>query len=341
MVNTHVVNKGWISQLNEPPLEPDLPIIDPHHHFWVRPDPEQTYVLDDLVLDIGGHNVRQTVFIECNSMYRDGTDLIMAPIGETEYVQGIAAQSASGQFGDIRAAAGIVGFADLTLGQEVAQVLEAHIAASPNRFRGIRHQATWDASEDVPNSRINPPESLFLSNKFREGFSQLEKYNLSFEAWLYHTQIGELQDLANHSPGTTIILNHLGGPIGIGPYAEDKTAVFSEWKHAISSLAQCPNVYAKVGGIQMPVNGFGWEKLQSPPTSDELLAINGPWYSHIIEAFGPSRCMFESNFPVDKQSCSYSVLWNQFKKLARDFSESDRDKLFHDTALDVYRLNKH
>tara|TARA_B110000116_G_scaffold117096_1_gene101631 strand:+ start:78 stop:1103 length:1026 start_codon:yes stop_codon:yes gene_type:complete len=341
MVNTHVVNKSWISQLNEPPLEPDLPIIDPHHHFWVRPDPEQTYVLDDLILDIGGHNVRQTVFIECNSMYRSGTDLILAPVGETEYVQGIAAQSASGQFGDIRAAAGIVGFADLTLGQEVAQVLEAHIAASPNRFRGIRHQATWDASEDVPNSRINPPKGLFLSNKFREGFSQLEKYNLSFEAWLYHTQIGELQDLANHFPGTTIILNHLGGPIGIGPYVEDKTAVFLEWKNAISSLAQCPNVYAKVGGIQMPVNGFGWEKLQSPPTSDELLAINRPWYSHIIEAFGPSRCMFESNFPVDKQSCSYSVLWNQFKKLARGFSESDRDKLFHDTALGVYRLNKH
>jgi predicted TIM-barrel fold metal-dependent hydrolase len=341
MVNTHVVNKDWISQLNEPPLEPDLPIIDPHHHFWVRPDPDQTYVLDDLILDVAGHNVRQTVFIECNSMYRGDGELMMAPVGETEYVQGIAAQSASGQFGDIRAAAGIVGFADLTLGEEVTRVLDAQIAASPNRFRGIRHQATWDSSEDVPNSRINPPESLFLSQKFREGFSQLEKYSLSFEAWLYHTQIEELKDLANHFPNTTIILNHLGGPIGIGPYAKNRASVFSEWKSAISSLAQCPNVYAKVGGIQMPVNGFGWEKLQSPPTSDELLAINRPWYSHIIEVFGPSRCMFESNFPVDKQSCSYSVLWNQFKKLAQDFSEPDRDRLFHDTALEVYKLNKH
>ena len=341
MVNTHVVNKSWISQLNELPLEPDLPIIDPHHHFWVRPDPEQTYVLDDLILDTAGHNIRQTVFIECNSMYRDTGDRILAPIGETEYVQGIAAQSASGQFGDMRAAAGIVGFADLTLGEAVSRVLEAHIIASPNRFRGIRHQATWDASDDVPNSRINPPESLFLSSEFREGFSQLEKHNLSFEAWLYHTQIGELQDLANHFPNTTIILNHLGGPIGIGPYSRDRSSVFSVWKEAITGLAKCPNVYAKVGGIQMPVNGFGWEKLQSPPTSDDLLAINAPWYKHIIEAFGASRCMFESNFPVDKQSCSYSVLWNQFKKLAQDFSEGDRERLFHDTALEVYKLERH
>ena len=334
----HTVDQEWVSQVIEPAIEPDLPIIDPHHHFWVREDDAQTYILKDLLSDFGGHNIRQTVFIECNSMYRADGPTHLAPVGETEFVQGIAAQSASGQFGDVRAAAGIVGFADLTLGDRVVEVLESHLQASQERFRGIRHQASWDPSDQVPNSRIEPPPGLFLSKEFRRGFQYLSKYNLSFEGWFYHPQIDELTDLAQEFEDTTIILNHLGGPLGIGPYANNRSEVFETWRSSVARLAKCSNVFAKVGGIQMPLNGYGWHEQELPPTSDQLLEKTRDWYLTIIDLFGPERCMFESNFPVDKASCSYSVLWNHFKKLSRSFSPSDRTSLFHDTALNVYRL---
>ena len=326
----------WLNLTQETALEPDLPIIDPHHHFWDRPN--NRYMLEDLLEDTAAHNVRQTVFVECTSMYRaDGPEELKV-IGETEFVQGIAAKSASGGYGDRHIAAGIVGSADLRLGDKVAPVLEAHIAASPQRFRGIRHRAAWADRSVLPNLPADAPRNILLDSDFRKGYAHLRTYGLSFEGWLYHTHISDLTDLAKTFPDTTIIFNHLGGPIGVGSFAGRRDEVFQAWKPDVAKLAECPNVVAKVGGIQMVVNGYGWHEREKPPTSDELLAANKDWYNYIIDQFGPDRCMFESNFPVDKLSCSYTVLWNQFKKLTSGFSEDERAAMFHDTAMRTYRL---
>ncbi|MDO8431732.1 MAG: amidohydrolase family protein [Candidatus Binatus sp.] len=326
-----------LAQVVEQPLEPALPIIDPHHHLWDHPD--SRYLLDEILRDTNsGHRVLATVFVECFSMYRADGPEAMKPVGETEFVNGIAAQSASGRFGETRVAAGIVSFADLALGDAVTPVLEAHIAAAPARFRGIRHAAGWDASPQVQNSHTNPPADLYQSKKFREGFARLKKLNLSFDAWQYHPQIPQLTDLAKAFPDTTIILDHFGGPLAIGPYEGKRAEIFAQWKKHIADLARCPNVVVKLGGINMPVNGFGWHRQPAPPTSDELVAATRDYYLHTIEQFGPARCMFESNFPVDRISCSYGVLWNAFKKIAAPFSAGEKADLFHRTAARVYRL---
>jgi predicted TIM-barrel fold metal-dependent hydrolase len=331
-----VADRSWLERTPEEPLEPELPIIDPHHHLWERPG--NRYILEDLLADLAGQNVRQSVFIECTSMYRAAGAEEFRVVGETEWVQGIAAQSASGGFGEVRAAAGIVGSADFRLGDRVAQVLEAQIAASPQRFRGIRHRAAWAEPGVVATQSRSQPPHLLLDEDFRRGFAHLRVYGLSFEAWVYHPQLPEVADLARAFPDTVIILNHLGGPIGVGPYAGKRDEVFARWKTDLATVATCPNVVLKVGGIQMVVNGFGWHEREQPPTSDDLLAINRDWYLYAIEQFGPERCMFESNFPVDKLSCSYTVLWNQFKKLTREFPAHQRAAMFHDTARRIYRL---
>jgi len=331
-----LANDEWLELTQEEALEPELPIIDPHHHLWDRPG--NRYVLAELAADVSQHNVRQTVFVECSSMYRaDGPEEFRV-VGETEYVQGIAAESASGRYGDFRAAAGIVGTADLLLGDRVAPVLEAQIAASPQRFRGIRHRAAWAGPDVAPYQPKDLADHVLMDPDFRKGYAHLRTYGLTFEGWLYHTHIGELTDLARAFPDTTIIFNHLGGPIGVGSYAGKLDEVWDVWKPAVAELARCENVVAKVGGIQMVVNGFGWHERQKPPTSDELLEDNRKWYEYTIEQFGPQRCMFESNFPVDRLSCSYTVLWNQFKKLTKGFADDERAAMFHDVAQRVYRL---
>jgi predicted TIM-barrel fold metal-dependent hydrolase len=327
-----------LAQVVEQPLEPELPIIDPHHHLWDHPD--SRYLLDEILRDTNsGHRVLATVFVECFSMYRADGPEAMKPVGETEFVNGIAAMSASGRFGETRVAAGIVSFADLALGDAVKPVLEAHIAAAPARFRGIRHAAGWDASPDVQNSHTRPPAGLYREKNFREGFAHLKKLNLSFDAWQYHPQIPELTDLARAFPDTTIILDHFGGPLAIGPYEGKRAEIFPQWKKDVTELAQCPNVVVKLGGINMPVNGFGWHRNPAPPTSDQLVAATRDYYLHTIDQFGPARCMFESNFPVDRISCSYGVLWNAFKKIAAPLTADERADLFHRTAARVYRLN--
>ncbi|MDZ7685487.1 MAG: amidohydrolase family protein [Gammaproteobacteria bacterium] len=332
------MNKSaWLEQVSEEILEPDLPICDPHHHLWDHPG--SRYLLDEILGDIGdGHNVVSTVFVECASMYRaDGPDA-MKPVGETEFVQGIAAMSASGNYGECRVASGIVSMADLALGKNVSAVLEAHLAASPNRFRGIRHATGWNENRDIRNSHSNPSEGLMRDDAFREGFAVLADMDLSFDAWFYHTQMDDFVDLSARSRNATIILDHFGGPLGIGPYAGKQEDVFAEWKDKISQLEPQENVHFKLGGINMKINGFDWHKRDLPPTSDELVERTAPWYEHCIDTFGADRCMFESNFPVDKESCSYDILWNAFKKMSRGRSEQERAALFHDTATRVYRL---
>ena len=326
----------WLDQVQEDILEPELPICDPHHHLWDHPN--SRYLLDELRADVGsGHNVVSTVFMECMSMYRADGPEALRPVGETEFVNGIAAMSASGGYGDSRMCAAIVGYADLTLGVAVGEVLDAHAAAS-ERFRGIRHASGWDSSDAVRNSHTNPKQALLADRAFREGLRELGKRGFTFDAWLYHPQLPELTALARAFPEQPIVVDHFAGPLGIGPYAGKRAEIFAAWKPNIAALAECRNVVAKLGGLAMPINGFGFHKRERPASSDELAAATRDYYLHAIDCFGPERCMFESNFPVDKQSCSYAVLWNSFKKIAAGCSASDKAALFHDTATRVYRV---
>lgn len=326
----------WLAQVHEAPLEPERPICDPHHHLWDYP--HNRYLLDELLADLGsGHNVVSTVFMECASMYRAGGPPALGPVGETEFVNGVAAMSASGQYGAARVCASIVGFADLTLGPAVGAVLDAHLAASP-RFVGIRHASGFDPSDAVRNSHTSPPPGLLADATFRAGFAELEPRGLTFDAWLYHPQIGELTALARAFPRQTIVLDHLGGPLGIGPYEGHRAEVFEHWRRAIAELARADNVFAKLGGLAMPINGFGFHKRERPPDSAELAEATRPYYEHAIACFGPERCMFESNFPVDRVSTGYGVLWNAFKRIAAGCSEAEKAALFHDTAARTYRV---
>ena len=328
--------EDWLAQVREEVLEPELPICDPHHHLWDYP--QGRYLLDELLADIGtGHNVVSTVFMECGSMYRASGPEALRPVGETEFVNGIAAMSASGTYGDARVCAAIVGYADLNLGAAVGDVLDAHAAASP-RFRGIRHAAGWDASEQIRNSHTAPTAGMMADAMFREGFQALGKRGMTFDAWLYHPQIPELTALARAFPDQPIVFDHFGGPLGIGPYANRRDEIFAFWKDAVAELARCPNVVAKLGGLVMALNGFGFHKRDRPASAAELVTATRDYYLHMIDCFGPQRCMFESNFPVDKVSCSYHVLWNAFKRLAAGFSASEKAALFHDTAVRVYRV---
>ena len=308
-----------LAQVSEQAIDPGLTIVDPHHHLWDHT--ASRYLLDEILKDTGsGHKVVATVFVECASMYRADGPESMNPVGET------------------RVAAGIVGFADMALGAAVEPVLQAHIAAAPARFRGIRHAAGFDEDPEIRNSHTNPPADLYRSTRFREGFARLSKLGLSFDAWQYHPQIPDLTGLARAFPDTTIILDHFGGPLGIGRYEGKRAAIFNTWKSDLAELSQCQNVVVKLGGINMPVNGFGWHRRALPPTSDELVAATRDYYLHAIDRFGPGRCMFESNFPVDKISCSYAVLWNAFKKIAANFTAEEKADLFRRTAARVYRL---
>jgi predicted TIM-barrel fold metal-dependent hydrolase len=334
-------NHEWLALSVEQPIDPDLPICDPHHHLWDKSKMRvaQRYLLDEILEDVNaGHNVVSTVFIECGAMLKADTPEPLRPIGETEFVNGIAAMSASGLYGPSRIAAGIIGTADLRLGDSVAAVLDAQIAAGGGRFRGIRRAAAWNADPAAPAHRTNPGPGLFLREEFRAGFAHLAPRQLSFEAWCYHPQIPEVTSLARAFPDTTIVLDHFGGPIGVGSYAGKAGEIFAQWRNSISELATCPNVVAKLGGINMEVNGFGWNERPRPPSSAELAEATRRYYEFTIEKFGVDRSLFESNFPVDKVSCSYTVLWNSFKRLTSSYSPTEKAKLFHDTAARVYRL---
>jgi predicted TIM-barrel fold metal-dependent hydrolase len=344
------------AQAREAILEPDLPIIDPHHHLWDRRGllPEgpprhgfeallrlsPRYLLDELLADLNrGHKVIGTVYMECGSYYRQDADAAFRPVGETEFVNGVAAMTASGLYGEVRACAGIVGHADLTLGDRAAEVLEAHLAAGGGRFRGVRHGASSDPDPAVlgPLARRGP--GLYLSEDFRKGFARLAPLGLSFDAWLLEPQLPELVDLARAFPETTIVLDHVGTPLGIGSYAGRREERFAAWREQIDALATLPKVNVKLGGLAMPFCGFDSFMSQPPATSSQLAEEWRPYVEACIEAFGPTRCMFESNFPVDLGSGAYDVLWNAFKTIASGASADEKTALFSDTARRVYRLD--
>jgi predicted TIM-barrel fold metal-dependent hydrolase len=329
------VRDDWLARRTEVILEPDLPIIDPHHHLWDRPG--WCYLLDDLLADTNsGHNIVATVFVQCRAMYRTTGPEEMKPVGETEFVNSIATSAAGCQ---TKVCAGIVGHADLRLGSRVQAVLEAHIRAGGGRFRGIRHITAWDPDPTLVHPAYVSPPGLMADATFREGFACLAPLNLSFDAWLYHPQIGDLTALAQAYPDTRICLNHVGGPLGIGIYGGKRDEVFGHWSAAIHALANCPNVFVKLGGLAMRINGFDFHEKTIPPASEVLAAAWQPYFETCVKAFGAPRCMFESNFPVDKGSYVYASFWNACKILARAASAAEKHDLFSGTAARFYRLS--
>ena len=332
-------NDDWLDLTQESPIEPEIPLCDPHHHFWDRrlqSIPYQRYLLHELMADLdSGHNVRSTVFVEARLMYRESGPAELQPVGEVEFVQGLAAASASGVYGEARVAAAIVGHADLKLGDAVAPVLEALQAASANRFRGIRHNVTWS-----PDPLIDDRETqgIMANDSFRAGARVLARMGLSLDVMLSFPQLKELADFARAVPEVPIILNHLGGISRTGIYAGKDDEIIPAWREGIAAVANCPNVTCKLGGMGMPRWGFGWHERTIPIGSEELAESMAPWKGYCIEQFGPERCMFESNFPPDKVSFSYNVMYNAFKRLSKDYSPTERANLFHDAAVRAYRI---
>jgi predicted TIM-barrel fold metal-dependent hydrolase len=327
----------WRARLREDIIEPGLPIIDAHHHLWARPG--DRYFLDDFLADAQtGHNIVASVFVECGQMYRKGAEPLMAPIGEVEFVNGIAAMAASGNYGSIQVAAGIVGTADLSVGPEVARILDAQIQASP-RYRGIRLTTKWDADDDLNTGRYLIPPGIMRDADFRAGFAMLGPRKLSFDAMIYHTQLLELADLARAFPDTTIVLNHIGGLLAFTKtYLSRKDETIAQWRSGITALAQCRNVVVKLGGLGMSYFALGFDQRAEPATSAELASGWSPFLLHCIDSFGPARCMFESNFPPDRDSVSYPVIWNVFKRIAARYTPEEKHALFHGTAATAYRL---
>ena len=335
-------NAEWLEQVHEDALEPDLPIIDTHHHLWDRNGTfiQNRYLMDEIQADLcTGHNIVSTVFVECHAMYRADGPEELRPVGEVEFVNGIAAMAASGGYGPTQVAAAIIGHADLQIGSRVKGVLEALQAAAPGRFRGIRYIGAWveDPAVFTPDYVKGP--GLYLDATFREGFAELAPLGLIFEAAIRHPQLPEFLDLARAFPDTSMVLDHIGGVVGVGTYAGRRDEIFETWRQDIAAIAKdCPNVVVKLGALNMTYCGFGWENRQMPPTSQELCDAYRPYYETVIELFGPDRCMFESNFPVDKVSCSYPVLWNSFKRMTADLAPAERAALFHDTAARLYNI---
>ena len=336
-------------------LEPELPIIDPHHHLWdwpaalltAAPDHGFTtvvrramrYLLPEFLSDLNsGHNIRATVFVQCGAMYRADGPEAFKPVGETEFVNGVAAMCASGTYGPIRACAGIVGHVDLTAGAAVSEVLEAHLRTAADRFRGIRHAASYDVDSNVLGPLVRVGAGLFTQKNFREGYAQLAKYGLSFDAWLLEPQLPELIDLVRAFPHIPVVLDHVGTPLGIASYQGRREERFAAWRDNIRKLAALPNVSVKLGGLAMAFCNFP-SFLKVPAASSAQLAAEWrPYIETCIEAFGANRCMFESNFPVDMGSCTYPVLWNAFKVLSKQYSADERTALFSGTAQRFYRV---
>ena len=325
---------AWLAKRTEAALEPELPVVDPHHHLWER---EGGYLLDELLADLAsGHNIVATVFAQCGYAYRTSGPAEMRPVGETEFVAGVA--RAAEQRGEkTKVCAGIVGHADMELGDAVEPVLQAHIDAGGGRFRGIRHITANDPGFNA-SLLGRPPADLLQRPAFRQGLARLQSMGLSFDAWLYHPQIPQLVELARAMPQLPIVLNHVGGPLDVGPYRGQRDAVFAQWQASMRELAKSHNVSLKLGGLAMGICGFDFHKLPAPPSSEQLAAAWKPLLHGAIDIFGAQRCMFESNFPVDKAMTSYAVLWNAFKRVAAEASATEKAWLFKGTANAFYRL---
>jgi len=327
---------AWLALNNEEPLDPDLPIIDAHHHLWEEGG--HAYLLDELTADVtSGHNVVATVLVQAGYGYRTEGPEELRSVGETEKVSAVADEAESLGL-TYRPCAAIVPYADLTLGDNLGVVLDAHEAASGGRLRGIRHSVSYDSH--FPDGIVLRPARRYLmaDPAYREGLRLLQRRGLHFEAMLYHEQIPELTELAHAMPDLPIMLDHYGTPIGVGWYEGREEERFAQWRESMAELALCPNVYVKAGGLGMIITGARWHERPKPPSSQELAQAWQPWFDATVDLFGAERCAFESNFPVDKAMCSYVTLWNAFKRMSADAGTTEKAALFHDNAARFYRI---
>ena len=330
---------AWLAnQEKEPILEPELPIIDTHHHLWNRGG--WTYLLPELLADLNtGHNIVATVFEECRSMYRGNGPVEMRPVGEVEFVAGTAAMSASGGYGPIKVVQGIVGFADLALGDRVEPVLEALILAGGGRFSGVRYSVGYDADPTIGNSRSDSAPHMYARPEVRAGVVQLAAHGLALDAWCYHPQLADVIALARAVPQATIVMCHVGGVLGYGAYAGKKDEVHAAWRGNMAELATCPNVSVKLGGMLNRGAALNFRELPAPPNSAAWSAAWRPYVEPCIELFGAERCNFESNFPVDKMGTGYATLWNAFKRITAGCSQTEKLALYSGTAKRLYQLD--
>jgi predicted TIM-barrel fold metal-dependent hydrolase len=329
------IRPDWLARVTEPAIDPDQPIIDAHHHLWDAPG--RRYLFDDYLADLGtGHRIVATVFVQCHSMYRSFGPPELRPIGETEFVAGMAAQSESGMYGPTRMCAAIVGSLDPMLGEGVDPVLEAHIRAGGGRFRGIRLRTSWDASEEV--HKLPTPPGVLRDPRTQAAIGRIAKAGLSLDMWCFHTQLDEVLATCRAHPDLTVVIDHIGGPIGIGPYRGQREEVWNAWLPRMKELARLPNTMVKIGGLGMRFTGFDFHLQAAPPGSDRLVEVTGPYVDACIDAFGPSRCIFESNFPVDKAMFGYGVMWNAFKKIAAHYSPAERHAMLCGNAARLYRI---
>lgn len=329
------IREDWLALHTEAALDPALPIIDPHHHLWDRAG--ERYLLPELLADTGsGHDIRATIFVQCGAMYHAEGPEAERSLGETAFVAGVAEAAAGGP---TRACAGIVGMVDLTLGDAVAPLLERHRALAGGRFVGVRNRTAWHPSPEVRSNLVSAPPGPLEDARFIEGARRLAEAGLVLDVWAYQTQLPLVRAVARAVPELTVVVDHCGGPLGVGPFAGRPPEGFAAWKAEVLALAALPNVVMKLGGLAMEVNGFGFHRRDRPPTSAELAAAWRPHIETCIEAFGPGRCMFESNFPVDKGMVGYAVLWNAFKRLAEGAGEAEKAALFGGTAAGTYRIS--
>ncbi len=323
---------AWLAQVVEDVLEPELAIVDPHHHLWLRDG--YRYLMPELAADLAsGHRIVSTVYAECRSMYRTEGPEAERSLGETEFVTGCAAMAASGAFGPHRACAAMFGRVDMTLGAAVRPLLEAHIERSAGRFKGVRYSTGWDASDRIPN--VAPAAGALIAPEALAAAGVLADMGLTLDVWLYHPQLGEVVALAEAHPDLAIVLNHIGSPILGGPYRDRQDEVFADWRRLIRAVAKRPNVFVKLGA--MPIKRTTDKRL--PPGSAEIAAAWRPWLETCIEAFGPTRGMFESNFPVQKRWSSYQTTWNAFKLIAAGASDAEKQALFSGAATAAYKLS--
>ncbi|MET0452111.1 MAG: amidohydrolase family protein [Mycobacterium sp.] len=336
----HPPDNDWLAAApTEDVLFPEQDIVDPHHHLWDHPG--FRYLLDDFLDDSGsGHRITSTVFAECLSMYRRGGPASLRPVGETEFVAGVNAMCASGRYGETQVGAGIVGFADLRLGAGVEEVLQAHLAASDGRFKGIRFATSWDADEAIESSHTGSAPHLLNDPTVVAGARTLARMGLSLDVWVFFPQLGDVASLVDELPeDATIVLDHCGGPLGYGRYSRDKAEHFAQWERGVRAVARRPNVACKIGALVARLAEFDYRVAPRPASSTQLADLWRPWIETCIEAFGPQRCMFESNYPVDKVGVPYRTLWNTFKRVTEGASSNERGELFAGTARRIYRLD--
>lgn len=322
------------TETQEEIIDPLREIIDCHHHLWNRPD--SRYMVDEFLRDAqDGHHVVQSIFIQCRTGYRHGT--LDSPALETTAIAH-ATHASQGQASPVQVGAGIVGYADMRGGAGIAPLLDAHIQSGGDRFKGVRHIVAWADGPEFQVEGYPTAPGMMSSPEFEAALQQLAVRNLSFEAMVYHTQLDELAGVARTHADTRFVLNHIGLPLGIGAFSSRKEHAFADWRAGLRALAGCDNVYIKLGGMGMHMLGLALDSEPGPFASKRIADAYRPYVDECVSAVGANRCMFESNFPVDRRRCDYRTLWNAFKRIGSSYTEDEKHMLFSDTARRCYGL---